>query len=231
MMIKANVFLLNTAAIGNKASDEELVRNILAGAATDFEVLMNRHNQRLYRVCRSVAANGSEAEAAVQEAYFRAYRNLEQFSGQSRFITWLTKIAIYEALALRRHSATALHAMRPQLVTSDSYGHPLQPDSARLLEQAIDALPPNYRTVFVLGGVEGVSDDETADCLLLSRETVELRLLRATRMLQERLPSHLLDRTVERVFLFGGARSADLIERVARRIAQGLVPQHSETAP
>lgn len=210
-MNKANVFLLNKDVIGYKTPDEELVRNILAGAAADFKILMSRHNQRLYRVCRSVVANGAEAEAALQDAYLRAYRNLGLFTGAAKFATWLTKIAVYEAQ--RR--------LRPQLVSKQRGEEelPKAPDSARLLEDAIDSLPSNYRTVFVLRHLEQLSADETAACLMLSREAVETRLLRSRRMLEESLRPGLLDQAAQQVFAFRGARGTRLIERVAAKVA------------
>jgi RNA polymerase sigma-70 factor (ECF subfamily) len=212
MMTKANVFPLKIDAIGRKRPDEELVRSILAGDKAEMEVLMSRHNRRLYRVCRSVVTNDAEAEAALQETYLRAYRNLGRFPGDSKFVTWLTKIAIYEAL--RR--------LRPQLVSKQRDGKEqlMAPDSARLLVEAIDSLPSNYRTVFVLRDLEKLSADETAACLLLSPEAVETRLMRSRRMLQQRLRPHVLDQPAEHVYKFERARWAGLMERVAAGVAQ-----------
>ena len=239
-MTTANLFLFNAAAIGNDTPDEELVRGILAGDTEEFAVLMRRHSQRLYRVCRSVVAKDAEAEKAVQQAYLRAYRHLGQFKGDCEFVTWLTKLAIYEALMWRRPSTMSLQefgegrgiAMRPRLVAGrrDLEEQPMNRNSASLLEEAIDSLPTNYRTVFVLRDIEKLSSGETAATLLLSRETVEGRLMRSRRMLQERLGAHVLEQPSEQVLTFRGDRSAGLIDRVVKIITQRAGQKYSATA-
>lgn len=223
-MTTASFFQLNAGVIGSETPDEELVRKILAGETQELEVLMHRHAQRLYRVCRSVVANDVEAEEALQVAYLRGYRRLGQFQGDAKFAIWLTKIAIHESLARRRLSSTASHepriAMRPQLVSTPRHADegPNNRDQGRLLEEAIDALPPNYRTVFVLRHLEELSAEETAACLLLSRETVETRLMHARRMLEKRLRPHVLNQPVEQVLPFRHARCIGLIGRVMKAI-------------
>ena len=84
-----------------------MVKRVLAGETALYEILMRRYNQRLYRVARSIVRNDVDAEDVMQEAYVRAYRHLNQFAGEAKFSTWLTKIAVYEALArLRRQGRT-----------------------------------------------------------------------------------------------------------------------------
>src|SRR5512140_298408 len=83
-------------------SDEQIVSRILEGEALLFEVLMRRHNQRLYRAARAILRDDREAEDVMQEAYVNAYAHLAQFDGRAMFSTWLTKIAVYEALARAR---------------------------------------------------------------------------------------------------------------------------------
>jgi RNA polymerase sigma-70 factor (ECF subfamily) len=220
---------VRAAGLGSEPSDEELVRRILAGQIGELRVLMQRHNQRLYRVCRSVVSNDGEAEEAVQEAYLRAYRHLDQFRGESKFSTWLTRIALYEALSRRRRlsrlvslESESRSGLRPQLVSKQRgpEQEAINRDLAVLLEEAIDSLPPNYRTVFVLRHVEELSTDDTAACLELSREAVKTRLLRSRRMLQERLRPHVLDQPADHVLPFLGVRCRALIERVMARIIQ-----------
>src|SRR5438270_13259331 len=79
-------------------SDEEVVRRVLAGETALFEIIMRRYNQRLYRMTRAILRDDSEAEDVMQDAYVRAYEHLSQFAGRSQFSTWLTRIAIHEAL-------------------------------------------------------------------------------------------------------------------------------------
>ena len=90
-------------------SDEEIAHRVSSGDVQLFEVLMRRHNQRLHRAARAILRDDSEAEDAVQQAYLNAYRHLNQFEGRAQFSTWLTRIAVYEALARRRRVA----AIRP----------------------------------------------------------------------------------------------------------------------
>src|SRR5260221_10513939 len=82
--------------------DEDVVGRVLAGETALFEILMRRYNQRLYRVSRSILRNDGEAEDVMQDAYVRAYEHLDQFAGKAAFSTWLTRIAIHEALARKR---------------------------------------------------------------------------------------------------------------------------------
>jgi hypothetical protein len=87
------------------ASDEEIVARVRAGETPLFELLMRRHNQRLYRVARSILRNEPEAEDVMQQAYLSAFAHLDQFEGRARFSTWLTRIAVHEASARARRRA------------------------------------------------------------------------------------------------------------------------------
>src|SRR5690348_5893596 len=91
-------------------TDEQVVERVLAGETAAVEVLMRRCNQRLYRVARAILRDDAEAEDVMQDAYVRAYQHLSQFAGRARFATWLTRIAVHEALARshRRARVTAL---------------------------------------------------------------------------------------------------------------------------
>src|SRR5215471_15472910 len=80
-------------------SDEEVVRRVLEGETALFEIIMRRYNQRLYRIARGILRDDAEAEDVMQDAYVRAYSHLSQFAGRSQFSTWLSRIAIHEALA------------------------------------------------------------------------------------------------------------------------------------
>jgi len=94
----------NAAASQESLSDEEVVVRVLAGQTAMFEIVMRRHNQLLYRVARAILRNDGEAEDVMQDAYVRAYEHLAQFAGRAKFSTWLTRIAVHEALA-RMHRA------------------------------------------------------------------------------------------------------------------------------
>src|SRR5690349_4969181 len=155
--------------------DEEVVRRVLQGETALFELIMRRHNQRLYRVARAILRDDAEAEDVMQQAYVNAYLHLDQFALRARFSTWLTRIATYEALArLRRRGrfqeiedmdesgkdGAALFAQGPNPEREAYLG-----ELRDTLEGSVDALPEAYRSVFVLRDVEGLSTAETAECL------------------------------------------------------------------
>ena len=155
-------------------SDEEIVRRIIDGERPLFEILMRRYNQRLFRVTRSIVTNDLEAEDIIQDAYVRAYEHLTQFQGRARFSTWLTKIAIYEAYARVRRvdyqKADSISALEVQGMSFTADGRdPEQQiydgELKMVLERAFDKIPEDYRSVFMLREVEGLSTAETAECL------------------------------------------------------------------
>lgn len=176
--------------------DEEVVARVLGGETRLFEVLMRRYNQRLFRVARSVLRDEAEAEDVMQQAYVEAYTHLGQFAGRARFSTWLTKIALHEALArLRRRGRQeglddpgGEDAMEKLVSTyPDPEQQMLSGQVRALLEAALDALPLRYRSVFVLREVEGLSTAESAECLGVRPDVVKTRLLRARTLLREEL--------------------------------------------
>src|SRR5262249_17132395 len=178
--------------------DEEVVGRVLAGEAELFEILMRRYNKRLYRVARAILGSDAEAEDVMQDAYVRAYAHLDQFANRAKFSTWLTKIAVHEALA-RARRARRFEAIDSRM-ESDGDGmipfvsSALDPERQlfdqemkALLEAALDSLPEESRAVFVLREVEGMSTVETAGALGISEEAVKTRLHRARAMLQGQL--------------------------------------------
>jgi RNA polymerase sigma-70 factor, ECF subfamily len=178
-------------------SDEEVVRRVKAGEGGLFELLMRRYNQRLYRVARSILRDEAEAEDVIQQAYVNAYMHLAQFADRAKFSTWLTRIAVHEALARlrRRGRLTEIDAMSDRdnargVLTS----HDLNPEQQAItgelrtaLEASLDAIPEMYRTAFVLREVEGLSTSETAECLETSEDVVKTRLHRARALLRREL--------------------------------------------
>src|SRR5688572_21850316 len=172
----------------NTLSDEQVVAQVLGGHTALFELLMRRYNERVYRVARAMVRDEQEAEDVMQQAYVNAYAHLRQFNGRSLFSTWLTRIAINEALArLRRQRRYEpfddLSCEVEQVMTQHSSGDPEQQAVNRelraVLEWAIDGLPDGAREVFVLREVEGLSTAETAASLGVSEDVVKTRLSRA----------------------------------------------------
>jgi RNA polymerase sigma-70 factor (ECF subfamily) len=167
------------------------VRRILAGEKQLYEVLIRRYNQRLYRVARSIVQSEEEAEDVIQDTYTRAFEHLAQFKGRALFSTWLTKIAIHEALH-RMKQRTKRIVIDSAFSTGSKLSRLAQtPEDERLpketreiLENAIDHLPEAYRSVFVMRSLEEMTISETAQCLNISEEVVKIRLLRARRMLR-----------------------------------------------
>lgn len=178
-------------------SDDDVVRRVLAGETPLFEVLMRRYNQRLFRVARAVLKDPDEAEDVMQHAYVRAFEHLGQFEGRARFSTWLTKIALYEALGRARKRDQPRRAEAPGAERSpvdaiesaepDPEQQALQGEARSMLEASIGALAPAYRMVFVMREIEGLDTAETAECLEVSEDVVKTRLSRARGMLRKAL--------------------------------------------
>jgi RNA polymerase sigma-70 factor, ECF subfamily len=177
-------------------SDEEIVTRVLAGDALLFEVLMRRHNQRIYRAIRSVLRDDTECEDVMQEAYVRAFEHLAQFEGRAKFSTWLTRIAVNEAIkrSIARGKLDPLDLEdfdgEDRLMLALSANLPTPESSAArneltsLLEESILALPVAYRTVLVLRDLEEMSTAETAQILALTDANVKVRLHRAHELLR-----------------------------------------------
>jgi RNA polymerase sigma-70 factor (ECF subfamily) len=207
-------------------SDEEVVRRVVEGERALFEILMRRYNRRLFRVTRSIVANDLEAEDIIQDAYVRAYQHLNQFEGRARFSTWLTKIAVYEAYARVRRidqrkvdsiSVLEGHGMDVKANGRDPEQQIYNAEMKMVLEKAFDALPDEYRSVFMLREIEGLSTAETAECLELSEENVKTRLHRARALLQRELYS-LVGANANLAFQFLGPRCDRIVARVLERI-------------
>jgi RNA polymerase sigma-70 factor, ECF subfamily len=178
-------------------SDEQVVARVLAGETALYELLMRRHNQRLYRVARAILRDDAEAEDVMQDAYVRAYQHLVSFEGRAKFATWLTRIAVHEALARSRkrfrfQSLDAEDSNREIMKTATSTDRTPERQAydrelSQVLEKAILALSEDYRLVFTLRNVEGLSTAETAECLNLTQENVKVRLHRAHAALRKQL--------------------------------------------
>jgi RNA polymerase sigma-70 factor (ECF subfamily) len=209
-------------------SDEEVVRRVLDGETALYEILIRRHNQRLYRVARSILRNHTEAEDVMQEAYVRAFQHLSQFAGEANFSTWLTKIAVYEALGRVRRGARTLELDSILEMSRNSMPGMISPERdperqaynrelKSVLERAVDSLPETYRLVFVLRAVEGLSVAETAASLDIGEEAVKTRLHRARSLLRRDLEQRAGMVTTE-VFPFHLSRCDRVVEAVLRRI-------------
>src|SRR6478672_8460942 len=193
-------------AIQPKVSEpvsDELARVDAAKAGDDaaFEEVVRRYHRHVYRIAQHIPQNREDAEDVVQDAFVKAYTNLKQFQGQSKFYTWLVRIAVNEALMkLRRRRPERMVSLDEDVKTEeDSVPREVadwspnpeqqynQAELKEILSKTIQGLPPSFRPVFVLRDVEGLSTEETAEALDLSIPAVKSRLLRARLQLRERL--------------------------------------------
>jgi RNA polymerase sigma-70 factor (ECF subfamily) len=208
----------------NTLTDEEIVTRILAGETPLFEVLMRRHNQRVYRAARAILREEREAEDVMQEAYVNAYAHLAQFDRRAKFSTWLTKIAVHGALARARKRGRYEPLDAVPLETFVPIGAPPDPEReafgrelGRLIESAVDALGDGYREVFMLRQVEGLSTAETAQALGVSEDVVKTRFSRARHALQQDLLERAGAATAS-AFTFGQGRCDRLVAVVLPRL-------------
>lgn len=177
--------------------DEEVIERVLGGETGLYEVVMRRYNTRLYRAVRAILKNDRDVEDVMQDAYVRAFKHLAQFEGRSRFSTWLTRIAVNEALA-RLHDAErieewdAMSETRRDTISASRATPDPEADTAsselnRLVELSIESLPESYRVVVMLRDVEELSTSETAECLSITEDNVKTRLHRGHVMLRKEL--------------------------------------------
>ena len=214
-------------ALGGEQADEDLIRQVLGGNTALFELLMRRYNERVYRAARSIVRDEHEAEDVMQQVYVNAFTHLRQFTGAARFSTWLTRIAVNEALARIRRQGR-YEAFDEQGSKSEPFAtHHPEDDPERqafarelrgLLEKAIDSLPNGMREVFMLREVEGLSTLEVAECLDVSEDVVKTRLSRGRAMLRHLL----MERTgaaAPEAFRFYRARCDKVVAGVLTTIA------------
>jgi RNA polymerase sigma-70 factor (ECF subfamily) len=207
------------------ASDAEIIRRIEQGDIAAFEIIMRRYNQRLFRVARGIVGNDGEAEDVVQDAYVRAFEHLDQFEGRSQFATWLTKIAVYEALTRRRTQrrlqlvgAAEIDTMPIHRATPDAAEIASRHELAHVLTDAVDALPEDLRAVVSLRAIERLSTAETAECLDLTQANVKVRFHRAKLLLRQSIDAR-LGQEVRQLYAFDGERCDRIVENVFARIA------------
>lgn len=215
-------------AAANSLPDEDVVSRIRAGDTALFEILMRRYNQRLYRVARSILGDEAEAEDVMQQAYVNAYVNLSQFAERARFATWLTKIAVYEALSrVKRRRRAALDPL-PESEEGEDMLPSRAPDAEHrayaremqgFIESAIETMPEVYRTTFVLREIEGLSVSEVAACLDISTDTVKTRVHRARARLRKELSRRARTSWAE-VFPFHLSRCDRVVGGVLARLRQ-----------
>jgi len=219
------------AATPAEDDDLALAHRIAAGEQAAFELMMRRHNRRLYRLARATLRNDADAEDALQEAYLAAYRHMGKFRGESTLFTWLSRLLLNECYGrLRKHSrrvalcpiaddienevdAMTIHDFNPP------YHAAARAELRGLLEARLDALPVSFRTVFVLRSVEELSVEETAHCLGIPEATVRSRHFRANALLREAL-SRDVGVVEKSLFEFDGDDCDRVVARTLARLGE-----------
>lgn len=183
--------------------DLPLIERVLAGDRRAFEPLVRRHERRVYRVTLAVLGNSEDAEEAMQDAFVKAFRHLDQFRRESRFTTWLTRIAVNEALQKRqsRKDSVSLDDSRGVPDRAEEQFSPRRFEQWRadpeklygkqelrqIIENAVQSLPAIYREAFVLRDIEEMSAEEAAGAIGVTVGALKSRLLRARLMMRETL--------------------------------------------
>jgi RNA polymerase sigma-70 factor (ECF subfamily) len=192
---------VSTSTIAQGFDEASLVAKAKAGDADAFAALVNHYDRRVFRMAKQITQNDEDAEDVLQETFLKAYSHLDDFQGNSKFYTWLVRIAVNEALMkLRKRRSDKTVPLDDPIDTGedvvareiavwdenpeDTYS---REELGRILDEAVESLKPAYRTVFVLRDIEEMSIEETAEALNLSISAVKSRLLRARLQLREKL--------------------------------------------
>jgi RNA polymerase sigma-70 factor (ECF subfamily) len=218
----------NTVKSTSSKKDIDVIELVINGDVDAFEVIMRRYNQRLFRVARSILKDDHEAMDAVQEAYFKAYYQLDKFNGPDGFASWLSRIVSNEALMRLRKSKRIDYILDDPM--NNDYDEPvsaiepidtLASEQLRnLLEKAIDQLPVSNRCVYMMRAVQQLSTSETALSLDVSEDVVKTRYLRAKRQLQKIFEVH-IEKTGLSLHEFDGNRCDSIVLKVMDKIKMG----------
>jgi RNA polymerase sigma-70 factor, ECF subfamily len=192
--------------------DVALVERVRAGDVSAYDELVRKYDRQIFRIAQHITQNREDAEDVMQDAFLKAYEKLDQFQGNSKFYTWLVRIAVNESLMRLRKRRTGKMVSIDEDIETDEGSVPRdladwapdpeqnynQAELGEILRKTIQGLPPGFRIVFVLRDVEGLSTEETAETLGLSIPAVKSRLLRARLQLRERLSRYFRKKKVPR---------------------------------
>jgi len=183
-----------------KADEPLLVAAAKAGDLSAFETLVSRYERKIFRLTQNITQNREDAEDAMQEAFLKAFEHLGEFEGNSRFYTWLVRIAVNQALMKLRRRRPNVVSLDDEIDTGEDmmprevedWGpSPIeryeQTELSGILSRVISELDPPFRIVFQLRDIEQLSTEETAEALGLSVPAVKSRLLRARLKLRQKL--------------------------------------------
>lgn len=204
-------------AAPESSEDGALIERVQRGDRGAFELLVRRHNQRLYRAARAITRDDGEAEDVLQQTWLSVYRNLAQFRGDAAFSTWATRIAVREALAATRRRPVIAEAVETSAPDASPAAEVERAQLGALLERCLHAIPQGNREVMVLRDVLELDTAETAACLGLSEEAVRVRLHRGRAAVAATLTEQLAQHAGE-IYSFDGARCDRITARVMERI-------------
>ncbi len=203
----------------NNLSDEELISKVKSGEIEYYRDIVKRFNQRMYRIAISYGVYNDDCEEVIQTAFITAYEKLEQFRGEAKFSTWLTRILINECLMLKRKKKKLINI--DEIVTIPAGDH-LNPETEymdkerkKILENAILKLPEKYKSVYILKEIEGMSIEKIAELMSLSQVNVKVRIHRAKTMMREFIGQ---DVNVNELFTFGNERCDRVADSVMEYI-------------
>ena len=204
--------------------DEVVIKRIHDGDTRAYEIIMRRYNQRLFRAARSILKDDDAAQDAVQEAYIAASLKLDSYRSSGSFGAWLTRITVNEALMIKRKPDNRVadgnrHNAHDGVAAahSDPVESVANRQLAGLIEIAVDRLPGEFRSVFMLRAVQQLSVKETADSLGIPQATVKTRFHRARNLMQEQLNVHIQSAGLH-VFEFAGRRCDRIVRVVLERL-------------
>lgn len=220
---------LTVSKYSRTAGDDEIIDKVIRGEKDLYEILMRKYNQRLYRISKSYLKNESDIDDVMQDAYIKAYLNLKSFNRKSQFSTWLIRILINEALKRLNSSNKNVNISLDWLVDEnlETYNtkvltmndNPenqfLSKELSQNLESAIQSVPINYRTVYIMREKEGMSISEIAESLGTTKNTVKIRLTRAKAMIKEKLYKDYKDVPL---YEFMGERCDRIVDKVMLKI-------------
>jgi RNA polymerase sigma-70 factor (ECF subfamily) len=189
--------------------DVALVASVRAGDVSAYDTLVRKYERQVFRIAQHITQNREDAEDVMQDAFLKAYEKLDQFQGNSKFYTWLVRIAVNESLMrLRKRRTGRMVSIDEDLETDegtvprdladwapDPEQNYTQSELGKILEKTIKGLPPGFKVVFELRDVQGLSTEDTAEALGLSVPAVKSRLLRARLQLRERLSRYFKKKT------------------------------------
>lgn len=227
MNLQPETIHYKTAVIDKSTTVTTLIERVKKGDMAAFESIMRRYNQRLYRIARSILKDEHEAMDVVQETYIKAYYQLHQFNGPDGFASWLSRIASNEAMMQLRKSKRIQYILdndeHEHIDMESSEPQPLDKLATRqlrkLLEEAIDTLAVDLRSVYVLRAIQQLSTREVAESLGVSEDVVKTRYLRAKRKLKQIFVSH-VEEAGQTLYEFAGSRCDYIVQAVKKRLKE-----------